>query len=115
MHSWPSPAAGRAHGGSSYNEPLITAEWAVDVFKAARPAGLKTVHLERQRHARSARLHPAVDRLYKIDLKAMTIKRYRELAACSNTSSTPSAWSTSGVLARDRDPDRARFNDDDAQ
>src|SRR5215216_6454010 len=25
--------------GSSYNEPLITAEWAVDVFKKARPAG----------------------------------------------------------------------------
>src|ERR1700747_2519392 len=36
----------RRHGarlvGSSYNEPLITAEWAVDVFKVARASGLKT-------------------------------------------------------------------------
>src|SRR5204862_3374228 len=31
--------------GSSYNEPLITAEWAVDVFKVARPAGLKTAFI----------------------------------------------------------------------
>src|SRR5881409_2210996 len=31
--------------GSSYNEPLITAEWAIDVFKAARPAGLKTAFI----------------------------------------------------------------------
>src|SRR5574341_2012754 len=28
--------------GSSYNEPLITAEWAVEVFRAARPHGLRT-------------------------------------------------------------------------
>src|SRR3979411_2269213 len=28
--------------GSSYNEPLITAEWAAQVFKVARHAGLKT-------------------------------------------------------------------------
>src|SRR5438874_12473355 len=28
--------------GSSYNEPLITAEWAVAVFKTARAGGLKT-------------------------------------------------------------------------
>src|SRR5437763_15686584 len=28
--------------GSSYNEPLITAAWSVDVFKVARANGLKT-------------------------------------------------------------------------
>src|SRR5437762_9171014 len=28
--------------GSSYNEPLITAEWALDVFKVAKGHGLKT-------------------------------------------------------------------------
>ncbi len=31
--------------GSSYNEPLITAEWALDVFKVARPRGLKTAFI----------------------------------------------------------------------
>src|SRR5207247_612495 len=31
--------------GSSYNEPLITAEWAVDVFKVARAEGLKTAFI----------------------------------------------------------------------
>src|SRR3989441_1234241 len=31
--------------GSSYNEPLITAEWAVDVFKVAKANGLKTAFI----------------------------------------------------------------------
>jgi len=34
-------AYGASMVGSSYNEPLITAEWAVDVFKQARPAGFR--------------------------------------------------------------------------
>ena len=37
---------------SSYNEPLITSEWAVDVFKEARRAGsTMRLHFQRQRHA----------------------------------------------------------------
>ena len=37
---------------STYNEPLITSEWAVAVFKEARRAGLvDRLRLERQRHA----------------------------------------------------------------
>src|SRR2546430_1660747 len=31
--------------GSSYNEPLITAEWALDVFKVAKGHGLKTAFI----------------------------------------------------------------------
>src|SRR5207245_9711308 len=31
--------------GSSYNEPLITAEWALDVFKVAGGPGLKTAFI----------------------------------------------------------------------
>src|SRR5215468_5884539 len=38
-------AYGASMVGSSYNEPLITAEWAVDVFKHARPAGFKTAFI----------------------------------------------------------------------
>ena len=37
---------GRQHGArvvaSSYNEPLITSEWAMEIFRLARPAGFKT-------------------------------------------------------------------------
>src|SRR3970040_2225015 len=39
----------RRHGaalvGSSYNEPLITSEWAVAVFKEAKAAGLRTCYV----------------------------------------------------------------------
>lgn len=38
-------AYGASMVGSSYNEPLITAEWAVDVFKQARPAGFRTAFI----------------------------------------------------------------------
>src|SRR5436305_8947739 len=31
--------------GSSYNEPLITAEWAVEVFKKAKAAGFRTAFI----------------------------------------------------------------------
>src|SRR5215210_7260761 len=34
-------AYGAAMVGSSYNEPLITAEWAVEVFRKARAAGFR--------------------------------------------------------------------------
>jgi len=66
--------------GSSYNEPLITAEWAVDVFKAARPAGLKTAFVSNGNATPEVLdyIRPWTD-CYKIDLKAMDDKRYREL------------------------------------
>src|ERR671928_2118569 len=35
-------AYGASMVGSSYNEPLITAEWAVGVFRLAKPEGFKT-------------------------------------------------------------------------
>ena len=30
---------------SSYNEPLITTEWAIDIFKLAKENGLKCVYV----------------------------------------------------------------------
>ena len=49
---------------STYNEPLITSEWAVEVFRAAKATGLQDrVRLQRQRDAASPRLHPPVGRL----------------------------------------------------
>ncbi len=48
---------------STYNEPLITSEWGVAIFKEARAArAADRVRLERQRHAARAELHPAVGR-----------------------------------------------------
>ena len=49
--------AAKRHGASvvssTYNEPLITSEWAVDVFNEAQAAGLMTgVRVERQRRRR---------------------------------------------------------------
>jgi pyruvate formate lyase activating enzyme len=73
-------ASGAAMVGSSYNEPLITAEWAVDVFKKARPAGFRTAFIS------NGNATPQVlDYLrawtdcYKIDLKSMNDRNYRQL------------------------------------
>jgi pyruvate formate lyase activating enzyme len=65
---------------SSYNEPLITAEWAVEVFKLAREAGLLCAFVS------NGNLTPEVlDFLrpwlsaYKIDLKGFDDRKYRTL------------------------------------
>src|SRR5919108_469581 len=66
--------------GSSYNEPLITAEWAVDVFKVAKANGLKTAFISNGNATPEVLdyIRPWTD-CYKIDFKAMDDRRYREL------------------------------------
>lgn len=65
---------------SSYNEPLITTEWAVEVFKAARQAGLKCAFVSNGNATPEALayLRPYLD-AYKVDLKAMRQETYRQL------------------------------------
>lgn len=65
---------------SSYNEPLITAEWAVDVFKPARGAGFRTAFVSNGNATPEvlAYLRPWVD-AYKVDLKTMSDRNYRQL------------------------------------
>jgi len=65
---------------SSYNEPLITAEWAVDVFKAGRPHGLVTCFVSNGNATAEVLdyIRPWTD-CYKIDLKAMQPRAYRQL------------------------------------
>ena len=65
---------------STYNEPLITAEWAVEVFKQARGAGLATGFVSNGNGTPEVLeyLRPWVD-LYKVDLKGFDDRRYREL------------------------------------
>jgi pyruvate formate lyase activating enzyme len=65
---------------STYNEPLITSEWAVAVFKEARAAGLITGYVSNGNGTPEVLeyIRPWVD-LYKVDLKSFDDRRYREL------------------------------------
>ncbi|MCZ6545122.1 MAG: AmmeMemoRadiSam system radical SAM enzyme [Chloroflexi bacterium] len=65
---------------STYNEPLITIEWAVQVFRRAREAGLKTAFVSNGNATAEALdyVQPWVD-AYKVDLKSMNDKTYRQL------------------------------------
>jgi pyruvate formate lyase activating enzyme len=65
---------------STYNEPLITAEWAVAVFEEARIAGLLTGFVSNGNATPRALeyLRPWLD-LFKVDLKSFRDPRYREL------------------------------------
>lgn len=66
--------------GSSYNEPLITSEWAVEVFRRAKSAGLRTCFVSNGNATREVLtfLRPWCD-CYKIDLKTMNPAGYRRL------------------------------------
>ena len=65
---------------SSYNEPLITAEWAVAVFEKAREAGLLCAFVSNGNATAEALdfLRPWIV-AYKVDLKSFDDKRYRRL------------------------------------
>ncbi len=73
-------AYGAAMVGSSYNEPLITAEWAVTVFREAKTAGFRTAFISNGNATPQVLdyLRPWTD-CYKIDLKSMSDKSYRQL------------------------------------
>ena len=65
---------------SSYNEPLITSEWAVGIFREAKKAGLRCAYVS------NGNATPEVLRYlspylsaYKIDLKTMQDRQYRSL------------------------------------
>jgi len=73
-------AYGASMVGSSYNEPLITAEWAVEVFKQAKVAGFRTAFISNGNATPQVLdyLRPWTD-CYKIDLKSMSDRNYRQL------------------------------------
>jgi pyruvate formate lyase activating enzyme len=74
----------RKHGArvmtSTYNEPLITSEWAVDVFREARAAGLVCSYVSNGNGTPEVLdyIRPWVS-LYKVDLKSFRDRHYREL------------------------------------
>jgi len=65
---------------STYNEPLITSEWAVAVFKEAKAAGLITGFVSNGNATLQVLefLRPWID-LYKVDLKSFSDRHYHEL------------------------------------
>lgn len=65
---------------SSYNEPLITSEWAVDIFREAKPAGFVCGYVSNGNATPEVLdyIRPWVD-LYKIDLKGFNDRNYRKL------------------------------------
>jgi pyruvate formate lyase activating enzyme len=65
---------------SSYNEPLITSEWAVAVFKLAAQAGIKCIYVSNGNATPEVLeyLRPHLSGM-KIDLKSMQDKNYRQL------------------------------------
>jgi len=65
---------------SSYNEPLITSEWAAAIFKEAKQAGLMCAYVSNGNNTPEVMeyLRPYLD-AYKVDLKAMSDKNYRSL------------------------------------
>ena len=65
---------------STYNEPLITSEWAVAVFREAKAAGLVCSYVSNGNGTEEVLeyLRPYVT-LYKVDLKGFRDRPYREL------------------------------------
>jgi len=65
---------------STYNEPLITSEWAVAVFKEAKAAGLLTSFVSNGNGTQQVLdyVRPWLD-LYKVDLKSFDDRHYHEL------------------------------------
>lgn len=65
---------------STYNEPLITSEWAVEIFKQTKAAGLKTAFVSNGNGTPQVLefIRPWID-LYKVDLKSFDDRHYRQL------------------------------------
>jgi pyruvate formate lyase activating enzyme len=65
---------------STYNEPLITSEWAVEIFKEAKREGLLCSYVSNGNATPEVLkyIRPYVD-LYKVDLKSFNDRNYRKL------------------------------------
>src|SRR5262245_23689234 len=65
---------------SSYNEPLITSEWAIEIFRLAKSQGFVCAYVSNGNATPEVLdyIRPWVD-LYKIDLKSFQDKSYRKL------------------------------------
>ena len=77
-------ALAKRHGAkvitSTYNEPLITSEWAVEIFREAKKEGLVCSYVSNGNGTEKVLdyIAPYVD-LYKVDLKGFSDRHYRDL------------------------------------
>ncbi|HZD58127.1 MAG TPA: radical SAM protein, partial [Anaerolineales bacterium] len=73
-------SAGAGVVASSYNEPLITSEWAAEIFQQAKKAGLQCVYISNGNATPEVLdyIKPYIVG-YKIDLKSMQDRHYRKL------------------------------------
>jgi pyruvate formate lyase activating enzyme len=71
---------------STYNEPLITSEWAVEIFKEGKGSGLTGSYVSNGNATPEVLdyIRPWVD-LYKVDLKGFDDKHYRKLGGVLQT------------------------------
>lgn len=71
---------------STYNEPLITSEWAVEVFKLARSYAIKCSYVSNGNGTPEVieYIRPYIE-LYKIDLKSFRQKNYQQLGGRLDT------------------------------
>ncbi|HEV8674262.1 MAG TPA: radical SAM protein [Methylomirabilota bacterium] len=71
---------------STYNEPLITSEWGVEIFKAGRARGLVCSYVSNGNATAEVLdyIRPYVD-LYKVDLKSFDDRHYRQLGGVLKT------------------------------
>jgi len=71
---------------STYNEPLITSEWAAAIFQAAKKRGLRTSYVSNGNGTPGVieYLRPLTD-FYKVDLKSFQDKNYRKLGGQLST------------------------------
>jgi pyruvate formate lyase activating enzyme len=102
---------------STYNEPLITVEWAVAIFQEARARGLVTGFVSNGNGTRRVLeyLRPHID-LYKVDLKSFDDRRYRELGGRLQPILDTIAWlHTAGVWVEIVTLLIPGFNDSDAE
>jgi pyruvate formate lyase activating enzyme len=78
---------------STYNEPLITSEWAVALFREGKKFGLVGSYVSNGNATPEVLdyIRPFVD-LYKIDLKSMREKNYRELGGKLETVLNSIRW-----------------------
>ncbi|GIX07810.1 MAG: AmmeMemoRadiSam system radical SAM enzyme [Candidatus Poribacteria bacterium] len=83
---------------STYNEPLITSEWAVAVFREAIPHGLICSYVSNGNATARVLdyLQPYV-RLYKVDLKTFDDRKYRKLGGRLE----PVLWTIRELVRRD--------------
>ena len=102
---------------STYNEPLITVEWAVAIFREAREHGLATAFVSNGNATPRVLeyLRPHID-AYKVDLKSFDDRRYRELGGRLQPILDTIAWlQQSGVWVEIVTLLIAGFNDSDAE